>query len=178
VHGDALRSSSAAAEFWVTFDRIGLPFEEIAPVPAAAMSNFPCARQSIGWQKKYTPLLVLPDVNIFMLAQCRNLLVTCAQNDMAKCHGAKAERTRKRSKETPNPAALKLKHSGHDAHSAAKSEHDKPKQYAKRCVWRSPDVCNELGYGAAICTHIQANEPPRASFIRVSGMKSRIKDRL
>ena len=62
-------------------------------------------------------------MNMLVLSKCSELVVTCTKNDMTKCDGAKAKRTRKRSKEAPRPAAMKLCDPGHHPHSAAKPKH-------------------------------------------------------
>lgn len=58
---------------------------------ASTVNELPQARQSMGGQKEYAPLLVLPDMRMLVLPQQAKLYLFDTQNDMVKRLSANAQ---------------------------------------------------------------------------------------
>ena len=116
----------------------GLPFKKVAGVGAAAVDDLPQTGQRVSRQKEQSPLLVLPDVRMFVRSQDAQHCLVNSYDGMAQRHGAKAYLLWQSGDDAAKPAAVKLGHARHETQPAAQAEHNQPGSQAQQRVGRGP----------------------------------------
>src|SRR5262245_39237838 len=107
---------------------VRLPLEPVVAIAAPAAQDLPGARSEISQQEKRSPGLVLPHVDVLVIARGVERRGVGAEDHVAEGNRVKREAARRMAEPRSDPAAGEFENPADDANAGAEQAHEESEQ--------------------------------------------------